>query len=340
MYGVTASEGEYGFLDLPGLGDSAVLSPDGTHIAYWLAGRTSGSPHTSDGPAVSGIAIYDTGTGAVARQPIATVHGLSPNELTWASEGRLFYDYNQWRGGDGDSARSQSESDGEAAGTWDEATGTFRSLTLTDNIYFDEAESSPGSPLILSGSHDDVYSVYDLGHPSRSRSFTWGDVGSTENSLTLNSASDRFAAVSGGPYGQVKQPNTVVAGGFPSGPDPAHPRLTFPVVPRSGHTFRVLAWLDRHHVALLRQDPLGGGEVTFRIDRLDVRTGAATTLVHDLPITALDVQFAADLLSSPSAHASPPPSARSPRVELGWWIVGSFLGLGLLLLAVRSSRRA
>ena len=119
VVGVSATTGEYRFLDLPDLVgtagfDGPVLSPDGRSIAYWTTGKTTGSPNSESG-AIAGVAVYDAATGALQRHPIETEHGVRPETLTWAGDDAVLVAYGQLRGGDDDSEMSRSSSSSAAA---------------------------------------------------------------------------------------------------------------------------------------------------------------------------------------------------------------------------------
>jgi hypothetical protein len=111
--GVSATTGEYRFLDLPDLvadstGDAPPqLAPDGRHVAYWLAGRPSGAPWTS-GDVITGVAVYDTTSGRLERHDIETVHGLSPWTLTWVDGDRLLVAVGEHQGAAGSDDASSS----------------------------------------------------------------------------------------------------------------------------------------------------------------------------------------------------------------------------------------
>lgn len=113
---VSATTGEYRFLDLPDdahdLGSGPVLSPDGTRVAYWLTGATSGTPQTSGGQSlpVVGIGVWDAETGEVTRHEVETEHGLAPYDLLWADPTRLVVRWGRYRVGDDAAAADQGGS--------------------------------------------------------------------------------------------------------------------------------------------------------------------------------------------------------------------------------------
>lgn len=91
IYGISATSGEYRVLDLPGRVRASLvsISPDGTHVAYWIKGATSGRPYadprlaSQTGPTIGGMAVYDTVTGTTQRLPIRTDHGIQASTMVW-----------------------------------------------------------------------------------------------------------------------------------------------------------------------------------------------------------------------------------------------------------------
>jgi len=107
VVGVSATTGRYAFLDLPGLADpqqyQPAMTPDGRHVAYWVRGTPSGSPHPG-GPTVTGVAVYDAVTGEVRRADLGTEHGIAPDKLTFIADDVLVASLGQYAiGTDGDS---------------------------------------------------------------------------------------------------------------------------------------------------------------------------------------------------------------------------------------------
>jgi hypothetical protein len=102
LYGVTASTGEYGFLDLPdadpslGENESVAVSPDGRYVAYWLRVRATGKPN---GSGAGGVGVYDTSTGSSALFDVTTRHGLYAGGLLWADATTLAIDHGAWQSG-------------------------------------------------------------------------------------------------------------------------------------------------------------------------------------------------------------------------------------------------
>lgn len=101
LFGVSAATGEYRLLDLPdradlGAGETAALSPDGRHVAYWLTGKPSGTAYPDEGSDLPiGVGVYDTIDGTVARYLPETEHGLSADDLVWWDEDVLLLTYGQ-----------------------------------------------------------------------------------------------------------------------------------------------------------------------------------------------------------------------------------------------------
>lgn len=105
--GISATTGEYRFLDLP---DQArrdagtALSPDGRYVAYWYSQPIPDYPVASErsdhGPPV-GYAVYDVVAGRqVVRKPVSPDRGLMAHEIGWADESRFVasFSYLLWDG--------------------------------------------------------------------------------------------------------------------------------------------------------------------------------------------------------------------------------------------------
>lgn len=112
LAGVSATTGEYRFLDLPGWpeaddeqGSSTVaLSADGRRVAYWHLGPQD--DNQGDTPPVDGVAVYDTVTGEVQHYGIGSSYGIGQQGLAWVGDELWFgffpYDDRKregWHGG-------------------------------------------------------------------------------------------------------------------------------------------------------------------------------------------------------------------------------------------------
>jgi len=121
--GISASTGQYAFLDLPDAGDNdwakPSVAPDGRHVAYWLGGDTQGSPNLDVGEPVTGVGVYDPVTGETRTWWTPTEHGLWPERLAWADDEHLVIAFNQFMGGEGDDELAQSSGSFVPLHVWD-----------------------------------------------------------------------------------------------------------------------------------------------------------------------------------------------------------------------------
>lgn len=316
LVGISATTGEYRFLDLPdAVHDAfpdATLAPNGRHLAYWLTGETAGSPNTGGGAPVVGVGVYDTATGAVRRHLIPTEHGLTPEILVWADESSLVFSAGQILGGDDDSLLEQSQSKNGSPLVWS-IEARPRVLDL-DGLDGNNILSAVDGRLVVDDSYDGVFRIVDLDDPAADRRFVTIDNLSTMP--LLDAGGRRVAAVWGGPAARgTSMPNAVLAG-------PLVPRAAGQTegaelkrVPHSGQTFSVLAWLDDTHLAVVRRTNRCCSSAVFRVS---VPTGDSVVLVR-LPVDSFgsDVRFATDLLNAPSVHAERPQSPLDPRLVAG-----------------------
>ena len=100
IFGVSATTGEYRFLDLPDWvrGTKVAIAPDGRHVAYWTAGRTTGKPYPDpmlggfgQAEAIAGVGLYDTTTGHVQRTKLTTEHGMQDEPLFWVDSTTVYF---------------------------------------------------------------------------------------------------------------------------------------------------------------------------------------------------------------------------------------------------------
>lgn len=324
VVGVSAATGGYAFLDLPDVDlehGGVALAPDGSHLAYWLTGRTRDTPNSASGP-ITGVAVFDAETGGTTRHWIPTDHGLQPDFLAWADSDTVVFSAGQIRGGDDDSDMDQASSSFGTVTSWPlggepqpvPGVGAGASLLGAGHgrILLDDRSSEGGRG----------YPLLDLADPGKVRyldfrrsSITVG----TLHSAAMDASGRRVASVPGN-----RNPSTVHAG--PSG-------RTTPV-PGTGSTFGVVDWLDARTIVTLRRTDRSrsAGSGLYRVA---LGTGESEQLVR-LPAEPHGGawQFATDLLGAPSVDATEPPSPIDPRVTAGL-ATGVLLGAGAALVLWR-----
>jgi hypothetical protein len=107
LWGVSATTGESRFLDLPvaeALVDQAVLSADGTRLAYWASTGDAGERSDGQPSAATGLNVLDLVTGEQRGWDPATEHGLMTVGLAWAGD-TVWFTQGAYRDADQDSAR-------------------------------------------------------------------------------------------------------------------------------------------------------------------------------------------------------------------------------------------
>jgi hypothetical protein len=340
VLGISAATGEYRFLDLPGAALETVeppaLSPDGTRVAYWLTGKTSGTPNTRGGGPVVGVGVYDTRTEEVSKELLPTEHGLWAEDLMWADNETLVFGHGQRWGGDDASERDQSSGTSEPLRIWRPGAGTSRVLDMPRGLtgwHSDVLGTSAGGSVLLRGRGEKNRWVVDVDRPEAAVHLLLQT--STADQLLLDPTGTRLAGLYSGPNGS--NPNRVVTGRLPTATGKVRD-VTLTFVPSSGRTVRVIGWTDSAHVSVVRR--LVGERFSTASALLDVhvRTGAATQRVR-LPDEAWgsNLHFATDLLGAPTAEATEPQRPLDPRVVAGW---GGGTVLLALLLGVGWIRRA
>jgi hypothetical protein len=323
---ISASSGEYAFLDLPDVelgGNGEVrLAPDGRHVAYWMTGPTSDTPNSYSGP-ISGLAVYDTTTGDVTRHWIDTAHGLMPDFLAWADADTVVFSAGQVRGGDDDSDMDRSSSSFGTVTAWRLGEDPRPVVGVGPGASLEGV--GHGRVLVDAGSRGGSLLV-DVGAPSRGRRVHLPEYSPRPSQLefvALDVSGDRFALVPG-----TRSPNRVHAG----------PAGALREVPNTRGTWGVLDWLDADTIVTMRRerDPEGVGSGLYRVS---LATGSSRELVHFPPLTyGGSWQFATDLLGAPSVDAVAPPSPMDPRLTAGLSVAIVLAALVALVLWRRRVR--
>lgn len=316
VYGVTASDGQYGFLDLPHLADrgdyaSAVppaLSPDGRYVGFWMTGAPSGSANTElYGQTITGIGVYDATTGRTRTAQLPTRHGLAPASLVWSDGRTLVMSVGQTRSGD---ANRQLSSSWNAMRLLAWRLESPRPVVL--GAPADDGELSPGHGFVVSGQR--LVWPRDPARDTRMHA----PVGSAPT-LVVSPGATQVANVAGS-----RNPNNLQMGRVDR---PG--RATMRPVNRVRQYYRPLVWTDDQHVVAVARNRSIDGPLTARLELVDVRSGSRRILATYLAGAgnAWDIlSFASDLLTAPSAHASAPPHA--------WNLRGVAIGVLLLLVGL------
>lgn len=300
--GISATTGEYRFLDLPDrFGDEIALAPDGRHVAYWTTGATTGSPNTGEGGSDprAGVAVYDTTTGEVSRHPIETEHGLMDGVLVWIDADTLAITLVQYVGGDGDSEMDQASGNNAPALRWDVGREPVPYPEF-DDVFNTYPTPSVGGRVAL-GTDDGIAIVSDSGvRDIGGRGFV------NTQTIAINPSGTLLAGISerGG-----RIPNAVTVAEVPS-----RGRWLFSEVTENRQNFRVLGWTDDQHVVVQRRLKRSGSCMCMGLVELDVRTGTAEPFIQ-LPRQGYGAGlWAADLLDQPVVDRPEPPTPMSPRL--------------------------
>ena len=302
--GISATTGEYRFLDLPDQADltEVSLAPDGRHLAYWSSGETTDTPNTNgeQQDVATGVAVYDPSSGEVVTHSIETEHGITPSFLGWVDDDTLLLDHTQDVGGDDDSQMDQS-SGRSAPMLWWDLGGPARPLPAGDDADVHALGPSVGGRVVGVGVDEDLFVIGDGRQVRRQPSG-----GSLDSQVAPDPSGRRVAAVWAG---NGRNPNQVAVARLPRDGGSLGPTL----LPGSGRTYRVLGWTDDEHLAVLRR--AAGGEYRTVVVEMDARTGAAATLVRlAAGSDGSAVDWATGLLGAPVVDRPAPPSPLDPRV--------------------------
>ena len=315
VVGISATTGEYRFLDLPDVVaasvDEVALSPDGRRVAYWYTGETD--EVANEEVPVVGAAVYDATTGEVTRMPVATDHGLSSGDLTWVDDERLVLDWAQYLvGADGPSIQ---QGGARGAGVWTWTPGQDRGpARLVDGGAAPGVLATSGTGVLLLSYGNGSVGVLDLDEGAVDRFRLPGLPGF--DTVAVAPSGDRVAW----PRGR-KNPNDLHVGDLTSGA-----AVESNVVPGTSNSFAARQWLDERRVAVVRRVP-GGGIGPSALFSVDVRTGEQVELVR-LPRNSYGstVEIATSLLYSPTVERPRPADPWDPRLQLGLAVCALLLG--------------
>jgi len=341
VFGVSATTGEYRFLDLPGWveGSPTSLAPDGKHVAYWTTGRTLKAPYPDPeleglgaDQAIAGMAIYDTVSGAVQRTKLLTTHGMRGQQLFWIDSATVYFGDWQLKTRTG-SSRSQflAVSVGEPKA---------RYVDVTTAAMIDGYRNADGS--ILAPRED---ALADGLTWDNSRGQAPGAGGSPSVRLPAK-LPEKYATGGTVSYGYVARAGTRVVVTVDAAGRLSNPVLVGDIdwdgmVARlrvAGHGFenaRVLGWHDDHTLLAYGTDRNVG-----ILASIDVRDGAVTTISRDRRGWATDLSPATDVLRGELVPGREPPTPMDPRLRNGLVVAGGLALAGGALWLARRRRRA
>lgn len=304
---VSAVDGGYRGLELPGFDEDAyfrfggslpaVLSPDGTRLAYtW-------NPQVIDGEAIArdadtGIRVVDLETGEVTDHPVDSEFGVYAHGFGWSPDGRLL-SYTLESAAD-PSGRTSGSRDDYAVEVLDTDTGE-RTRTSLQPTEFGTAVTDEGAVAVAGSGYNAVWV------PGRGVSRFEGDFAGT--AWDRDGRQVALGAWSGG---------LAVADRDGVRREAARPPREDDLLVRT----RPLGWLEDGRIAVLE---LGESSLVTYASTLEDSTKQALLRLEERP--DLDkLTLATDLLSSPTRDYAP------PEWPTNWTSIGLWLRLSALVL--------
>ncbi len=312
LFGVTASSTRYGFLDIPGAGDSGKsallpLSPDGRHLAVWLGPDPTGTTHVD--PPVTGIEVYDVETGGLQRFRVPTLAGFTPSFIGWTDDSTVVFALRP------DSGSGTASTSGDRVYVWSSGDAAPRPLSdpRLSRLDWTETTAATGRAVVRQQGRSTWWVV----DPSKPAGAARAVVQGTDNAQLFISPNGRMAAAVRG-NGSPLSPSTIVTGAFHSSRRGPAPTVTLDHVVPAGSFFGVVGWYD-DHTLLASQHAPHHVQYESRLVKVDVDTGHVTPLVSPSGEHANigETQFASELLDSPSVPVGPPPAPWDPWTLLG-----------------------
>jgi len=307
VVGVSATTGEYRFLDLPeDSGRDHALSPDGTKVAYWATGQTRETPQTNGGQekTVAAVAVWHAGTGEVTRHEVGTDHGLAPSDLLWGDSERLVLSWGQEMVGD-DAPPSEQGGSSFRVGLrlWDLADEAGPvALDVGEGV---QASNGRGQVLLTSSRRP----VLDLESGERSRVEITRSMGIGVSALSPDGSAVAY------PRGNSNPNRLFLAEGGKA------PRLLL-----DERVWAAIGWADDDTVAFVSRD-VDLDPIPAAIESLDIRTGARQVLIDTGSFQPRPGNLASDLLAVDPVAYDEPATPWDPRVASGLAVLVSAIAL-------------
>ncbi len=308
IVGVASGSQRYSFVDLPDRAPdtSAVLSPDGLHLAYWLAA----TPH--DNPVAVGI--LDLTSGRVERHPVFAPHRLFRTSVLWTGDSTLAVEAYWIRRSPSASAPGEI-GDGDVGLTL----GSGRLVPLPRNSVGGQgpAQIAHGFVTWVERSLQEVDPLTGDEVARIRLSHSVGYAPAVSDDAT------RVAALRA-----WRPPGRLVVARV------RHGRADLRPIPRGRRYQPDLAWSDDQHVIAFRTSRNGLSSAMMTVD---VRTGRERFLSK----VVSSPDFAAEALQHPvTVRALPPQQPWNPRPLAAWSLVAlALLGWGAFLVRWSRVRR-
>jgi hypothetical protein len=312
LAGVAAGSQTYRFLELPGQSPDAsdvYLSPDGRHLAYWVNGSPTGSANLG-GRSLTGFAVVDLTNGVVERHVVPSVHGLAPTGLSWVDPDRVVLATDHFTSSEPTSYAGRTKAYLFTVG--DDVATVLRHGSALDI----PVTSTGGYAAMVGNRRLRSYDAHtDVPRPDITLSAPVRSVG-YDARLGLVAGTRGYIDASGRVSGRL------VVGHVTNG------RVRLHTVPGGLRYDRALTWVDRSHVATLRQTRNG-----LVYDVVDVRTGSRRQLTSK---PWYGFQVARDALrGATTVPGIAPPRPWNPR----WIALGGLLTIACLGVAAALARR-
>ncbi len=345
VVGITAQGNVYGFLDLPssaiarsGADVGLAVCPDGTRVAFWVTGTTTGRANTemNGGATVTGVGIYDTVTGQTRVHQVTSEHGLQPSLLTWTDGSTLMFGYGRIHN-DGSSGSSHAT----YAGTYVWRAGAPEPSELPPGTvppYPDSWSSGAARGMLLTTGYEHHWWLVDTGTPTSVRRF------GVQRPARMPVLSPDLREIGGVHQTSVDEGiYSLLLARIPGGTQDR--AAVFRRIPAGKQWYATVGWAGKDDLVALRRltgaHQVNNGDVMAELDHVQVRTGTYTKLAEvEAGANVADPYselLATSYLDAPVVSAAPPDSPWSER----WLALLGALGAAVAFcLWVRRGRRA
>ncbi|GAB2871890.1 hypothetical protein [Nocardioides pacificus] len=322
--GISATTGEYRFLDLPdhARATDVALAPDGRHVAYWTSGRTTRSPHSLEEDLVTGLAVLDTTSEEVARHPLRSEHGFVGESLLWTDTDDLVFAAAEALAGVDAPEEEQGAYLFSVPQVWSPTGDLVDGPRVVPDYTGGDLGGKDSSGRLLLEGKAGRHRVVD---PWQGQVATI--VAPQLQFPVVDPTGERVAGIHRGPGGYVVPGKMTAATLGPPSVAPDGPTRTARLtrIPGNRNTYAVLGWTSPQHAAALQLSAREEGGIILA--EVDVRDGARRILTR-VDNGAGPASFATDLLTAPVVDAQKPPAPMDPRWVAALATLGVLAGVG------------